>query len=117
MPSVEHGVLAGSRRQCYDEQIHYKETHYPHYVVGRIRELVIVAMLHYVKNDVILFKTHITEGRCKEKFKNGDFVGYKVLLIDPRSDRGGILVFSDVDDARESTGLLVYYRQMFSNKA
>ncbi len=105
VPSVDNGVLPESRHKCYDEQVQHMQEHHTGYVVGRIRELVTVAMLQYVKNDAIVFQDLYTYGRCKEQFKNGDWLGYRVSCIDPRSDRGGILVFGDVEDARENTGL------------
>lgn len=105
LPGSDDGTLPGSRNKRYDDQVQYQQEHYPGYVVGRIRELVLVAMLQYVQNGTVLWDHAYTRGRCKEQFKNGNWQGYSVLFLEPSRDQGGILVFGDVGAAQDIAGL------------
>jgi len=100
LPSADHGVLPGSRRMPYDEQVQYMQQNYPDYEVSAARELVTVAILKYLQDETGLFPlTPWTFGRYKEQYqKAGSFRnGYHICLGESNKGVAGS-VFSLVVD-------------------
>ena len=82
LPGSDHGVLPGSRKKKYADQVKYMESNYPGYAVGGVRELVTLAMLKYIQNGTVLFPEEPdTYGRCKEEYQTGAWEGNGIRLI------------------------------------
>jgi hypothetical protein len=92
LPGSDHGVLPGSRRKSYADQVQYMESNYPGYEVGGARELVTLAMLKQIQDGTVLFPAEpCIYARCKEEYQTGGWKGYRVVL-GGCSASGGIVV-------------------------
>jgi hypothetical protein len=113
LPGSGHGVLPGSRKKTYEEQVKYVESNYPGYAVREARELVTLAMLKHIQDGTVLFPeepyTCYTFGRCKEEFQTGDWKGRRVWLgANSKNDSGsvsGLVVRINYDSAYLDVGL------------
>ena len=99
LPGSEHGVLPGSRRKTYDDQVKHMKSNYRGYEVGGARELVTLAMLKYAQDGTVLFpKEPSTYGRCKEQYQTGKWLGLQICLgsveASSSSGFGGLVVFT-----------------------
>lgn len=108
LPGSDHGVLPGSREKNYEYQVQSMLVNYTGYEVGCAGELVMRAMLKYLQGGTVLFcQAYNTWRRCKEKYKTGDWKGYRILLGNRSSSAsGGMVVFHDYNVRDAYSGLL-----------
>ena len=92
LPGSDHGVLPGSRKKTYEEQVQYMDSNYQGYAVGGARELVTVAMLKQIQDGTVLFpEDPNTYARCQEQYQTGDWRGYRICLGDNyKNDFGSV---------------------------
>ena len=102
LPGSDHGVLPGSRRKNYADQVKYMESNYPGYAVGGARELVTLAMLKHIQDGTVLFpREPATFGRCKEQYQTGGWKDHQICIgyvqASSSSGFGGLVVVTSHD--------------------
>lgn len=105
----DYGVLPGSRKKSYVDQVRYMEVNYPGFEVGGVRELVALYLLDQLQPGTHLFpEGPYTFGRVKEEYQTGEWKGKRIVL--ESGDPSGLVVYHSGEHAwwDSSSGLCRY---------